>query len=227
MTSVFMILEVSGNYSIILPVIICNTISYLISRGFQEVPLFDLLSRQDGLDLPSLEEEREQEILRVEDAMHPTMGRALLGGELIASARSIATSTPEEHFLVSLGEGRWSVLSRQALLDACKRRIGASADSGSHPCAAPLSGPVAGCGIALHQGPANAAGGASRQYRLADGGGERARIFWAPIAGRDWPNRKPQTLGRTDLVESSEPRSAERLLTECRVAESVPEELTC
>ncbi len=117
MTSVFMVLEVSGNYSIILPVIICNTISYVISRGFQEVPLFDLLSRQDGLDLPSLEEEREQAILRVEDAMHPTMGRALLGDESIASARSIAGSTPEEYFLVSLGEGRWSVLSREALLD--------------------------------------------------------------------------------------------------------------
>jgi CIC family chloride channel protein len=122
MTSVFMILEVSGNYSIILPVIICNTISYLISRGFQEVPLFDLLSRQDGLDLPSLEEEREQEILRVEDAMHPTMGRALLGSETIASAQGIVASAPagtqEEHFLVSLGEGRWSVLSRESLLDA-------------------------------------------------------------------------------------------------------------
>jgi CIC family chloride channel protein len=117
MTSVFMILEVSGNYSIILPVIICNTISYLISRGFQEVPLFDLLSRQDGLDLPSLEEEREQAILRVEDAMHPTMGRALLGDETIVSARSIASSTQEAYFLVSLGEGRWSVLSREALLD--------------------------------------------------------------------------------------------------------------
>src|SRR6266568_289004 len=117
MTSVFMILEVSGNYSIILPVIICNTISYLISRGFQEVPLFDLLSRQDGLDLPSLEEEREQAILRVEDAMHPTMGRALLGDEAIASARSIAFSTQEPHFLVSLGEGRWSVVSRETLLD--------------------------------------------------------------------------------------------------------------
>jgi CIC family chloride channel protein len=117
MTSVFMILEVSGNYSIILPVIICNTISYLISRGFQDVPLFDLLSRQDGLDLPSLEEEREEHILRVEDAMRPTMGRALLGDEAIASARGIAASTQEEQFLVSLGEGRWSVLSREALLD--------------------------------------------------------------------------------------------------------------
>ena len=67
----------------------------MISRGFQEVPLFDLLSRQDGLDLPSLEEESEESILRVEDAMHPTMGRALLGDESIASARTIAGSTQE------------------------------------------------------------------------------------------------------------------------------------
>jgi CIC family chloride channel protein len=117
MTSVFMILEISGNYSIILPVMICNSISYLISRGFQEVPLFDLLSRQDGLDLPSLEEEPERALLRVEDAMRPTMGRALLGDEAIGSARGIAASTQETNFLVSLGEGRWSVLSREALLD--------------------------------------------------------------------------------------------------------------
>jgi len=117
MTSVFMILEVSGNYSIILPVMICNSLSYLISRGFQEVPLYDLLSRQDGLDLPSLEEDRELAILRVEDAMRPTMGRALLGDEAIGSARGIAAGTQETNFLVSLGEGRWSVLSREALLD--------------------------------------------------------------------------------------------------------------
>jgi len=71
MTSVFMVLEVSGNYEIIVPVIVANTFSYLISRGFQSIPIFDLLTRQDGLILPSLEEEREETILRVEDAMLP------------------------------------------------------------------------------------------------------------------------------------------------------------
>ena len=35
LTSVFMVLEVSGNYSIVLPVILANTIAYLISRGLQ------------------------------------------------------------------------------------------------------------------------------------------------------------------------------------------------
>ena len=62
MTSVFMIVEVSGNYSIILPVMISNTIAYLLSRQFQQHALFDLLSRQDGTELPSMEEEREAQI---------------------------------------------------------------------------------------------------------------------------------------------------------------------
>jgi CIC family chloride channel protein len=115
MTSVFMVLEVSGNYSIILPVMICNTISYVISRGFQQVPLYDLLSRQDGLDLPSLEEERGQTILLVEDAMRPSRVRTLRGDETIESARAVVTGSGEDAFLVSLGEGRWSVLGREAL----------------------------------------------------------------------------------------------------------------
>jgi len=71
MTSVFMVLEVSGNYSIIVPVIVANTLAYFISRLLQPIPIFDLLTRQDGLVLPSLEEEREQTVLRVEDAMQP------------------------------------------------------------------------------------------------------------------------------------------------------------
>src|SRR5205807_4684440 len=58
MTSVFMVLEVSGNYSIIVPVIVANTFSYVISRGLQPIPIFDVLTRQDGLELPSMEELR-------------------------------------------------------------------------------------------------------------------------------------------------------------------------
>jgi hypothetical protein len=71
MTSVFMIVEVSGNYSIILPVMISNTIAYLLSRRFQAHALFDLLSRQDGTVLPSMEEERESDIRTVADVMRP------------------------------------------------------------------------------------------------------------------------------------------------------------
>src|SRR5580693_1857397 len=77
MTSVFMVLEVSGNYSIIVPVIVANTFAYVISRGLQPTAIFDVLTRQDGLDLPSMEEQREEGILRVEDAMRPVTTPAL------------------------------------------------------------------------------------------------------------------------------------------------------
>lgn len=71
MTSIFMVLEVSGDYSIILPVLVSNTLAYLICRNLTPVPIFDLLSKQDGLELPSMEEQRETAIRRVEDAMRP------------------------------------------------------------------------------------------------------------------------------------------------------------
>src|SRR5438045_5888986 len=71
MTSVFMVLEVSGNYSIIVPVIVANTLAYFISRQLQPIPIFDLLTRQDGVELPSMEEQRDLPVLRVEDAMKP------------------------------------------------------------------------------------------------------------------------------------------------------------
>src|SRR5580658_979563 len=68
-TSVFMVIELSGNYTAILPVIISTMIAYGISRAYQKLPLFDLLARQDGLVLPSIEERREMTSFVVEDAM--------------------------------------------------------------------------------------------------------------------------------------------------------------
>lgn len=74
LTSVFMVLEVSGNYSIVAPVILANTIAYLIARKFDPVPIFEAFTRQDGLDLPSMEEIREEERLHIEDALHTPLG---------------------------------------------------------------------------------------------------------------------------------------------------------
>ena len=71
LTSVFMVLEVSGNYSIVLPVILANTIAYLVSRSLQPYPIFETFTHQDGLDLPSMEEQREESVLHLEDALRP------------------------------------------------------------------------------------------------------------------------------------------------------------
>jgi CIC family chloride channel protein len=116
MTSVFMVLEVSGNYEIIVPVIVANTFSYLISRSLQPVPIFDLLTRQDGLILPSLEEDREEAILRVEDAMLPVPATILSAQDYVdASARRVQDS-PDSTFLVRLHPSGWNTISRDQLL---------------------------------------------------------------------------------------------------------------
>ena len=115
MTSVFMVLEVSGNYEIVVPVIVANTFSYVISRSPQTVPIFDMLTRQDGLILPSLEEDREETILRVEDAMLPAPAIILNAEDYVdANARRVQDST-DSNFLVRMHPSGWNIISRDHL----------------------------------------------------------------------------------------------------------------
>ena len=115
MTSVFMVLEVSGNYSIIVPVIVANTIAYVISRGLQPIAIFDLLTRQDGLELPSMEEQREEGILRVEDAMRPALDPVLDAQETVEQALQKAESAMENEVLVRLSPRGWSSVAKEEL----------------------------------------------------------------------------------------------------------------
>ena len=115
MTSVFMVLEVSGNYSIILPVIVANTFAYVISRTLQPVPIFDMLSRQDGLDLPSMEELREESILRVEDAMQPPIEPVFDAGEFVDFISRPYVGELPEITLVRLQPAAWCSLTRDEL----------------------------------------------------------------------------------------------------------------
>jgi chloride channel protein, CIC family len=115
MTSVFMVLEVSGNYSIIVPVIVANTIAYVISRGLQPIAIFDLLTRQDGLELPSMEEQREEGILRVEDAMRPVEGPVLDAQETVAQALQKAELSTVDDLLVRLNPIGWKSVTKQQL----------------------------------------------------------------------------------------------------------------
>jgi CIC family chloride channel protein len=115
MTSVFMVLEVSGNYSIIVPVILANTIAYVISRGLQPIAIFDLLTRQDGLELPSMEEQREEGVLRVEDAMRPVEDAVVEAGETVEQALAKTESSAGEDVLVRLTPSGWSSVTKQQL----------------------------------------------------------------------------------------------------------------
>jgi CIC family chloride channel protein len=114
-TSVFMVVETSGSYSIVLPVMISNTIAYLISRSYQSAGLFDMLAKQDGFELPSMEEQREQIVLRVEDAMRTPELPPLQASDTLARALEIAQVSTEDVLLVRFPTGRWAGISRQDL----------------------------------------------------------------------------------------------------------------
>jgi chloride channel protein, CIC family len=126
MTSVFMVLEMSGNYSIILPVIVANTFAYVISRALQPVAIFDVLTRQDGLELPSMEEQREESILRVEDAMQPPIDPVFDSDELLEWISQLGDDEMPEIALVRLHPAGWSSMTRdqlKALIQANKDGI--------------------------------------------------------------------------------------------------------
>src|SRR6201993_3581267 len=126
MTSVFMVLEVSGNYSIIVPVILANTVAYLISRGLQPTAIFDLLTRQDGLELPSMEEQREEDILRVEDAMQPVDGPVLDAEKTLDQALQELDHSEMGRALVRLAPSGWGSVSKQQLIDLAAHGKGAA-----------------------------------------------------------------------------------------------------
>ncbi len=127
MTSVFMVLEVSGNYTIIVPVIVANTFAYVISRALQPTPIFDLLSRQDGLDLPSMEEQREENILRVEDAMRPAPGPVLEADDRLDKAFLAVQAGSGDALMVRLPGSAWACLTPETAQALIKQGKGSHA----------------------------------------------------------------------------------------------------
>jgi len=113
-TSVFMVIELSGNYTAILPVLISTMVAYFISRSFQEVPLFDMIARQDGMVLPSIEEQREQVAPVVEKAMQRDAAIVYGASESVASALSRAEGKPDLPILMQ-HRREWRLLDRAQL----------------------------------------------------------------------------------------------------------------
>ena len=69
MTSVVMIFEITRDYSVIVPLMISNLVSFFISSKFQREPIYEVLARQDGIHLPSAETLQKQGQRKVVHAM--------------------------------------------------------------------------------------------------------------------------------------------------------------
>jgi CIC family chloride channel protein len=71
MTSVVMIFETTRDYSIIVPLMISNLVSFFISSKFQREPIYEVLAHQDGIHLPGAESRSVEGQRRVIRAMRP------------------------------------------------------------------------------------------------------------------------------------------------------------
>lgn len=69
MTSVIMIFEVTRDYTIIVPLMIANLCSYALAQKLHRMPIYESLSRQEGIAMPSAAHRPEP--LTVECAMRP------------------------------------------------------------------------------------------------------------------------------------------------------------
>jgi CIC family chloride channel protein len=65
LTSVIMIFEMTRDYSIIVPLMIANLVSFFVSYTLQREPIYEALARQEGVFLPTAEGREESESLRV------------------------------------------------------------------------------------------------------------------------------------------------------------------
>jgi len=70
LTSVIMIFEMTRDYSIIVPLMISNLISFFISQQLQHEPVYEALALQEGVYLPGGESREELTGIRVSEVMH-------------------------------------------------------------------------------------------------------------------------------------------------------------
>ena len=69
LTSVIMIFELTRDYSIIVPLMISNLISFFISQRLQHEPIYEALALQEGVFLPTRESREELSGIRVGEVM--------------------------------------------------------------------------------------------------------------------------------------------------------------
>ena len=103
LTSVIMIFEITRDYSIIVPLMIANLVSYFVSTRLQKEPIYEALMHQDGVSLPSGGRAREA-LLTVGHAMKPAV-----------QTLRVEQSVGEVAKLVDRAAGAWPVIDNQGL----------------------------------------------------------------------------------------------------------------
>jgi chloride channel protein, CIC family len=103
MTSVIMIFEITRDYSIVVPLMISNLISYFISSHLQQESIYEALLHQDGIHLPSGAKAREALLM---------VGQAFRGSPASLSA---SLRVGEAAAMVHPETGAWPVVDQGGL----------------------------------------------------------------------------------------------------------------
>nr|WP_321478204.1 chloride channel protein [uncultured Paludibaculum sp.] len=124
LTSVIMIFEMTRDYSIIVPLMISNLISFFVSYRLQREPIYEALSHQEGVSLPTGETREHMARLTVSD--------------VVESVPTLAVTTPLEPMRADLADGAgraWPVMDGERLVGlltaAAGRKMAAGATAGN------------------------------------------------------------------------------------------------
>jgi CIC family chloride channel protein len=141
MTSVVMIFETTRDYTVIVPLMISNLVSFFISSRLQREPIYTALAFQDGIHLPTAETRQHHDQHQVRQAMHSAVevlpAQATVG-EALEQARSSAFGA----WLVTDQRGVIGVISlakleRELAEGAAAKRLGELVDASAFPHAHP------------------------------------------------------------------------------------------
>jgi CIC family chloride channel protein len=117
MTSVLMIFETTRDYTVIVPLMISNLVSYLISSRLQKDPIYTALAWQDGVHLPDAENNTQNEERRVFKIARPVM-EVLQGNLSVDDALKQISGSSQHTWPVVDDRGVIGVLSRSMIASA-------------------------------------------------------------------------------------------------------------
>ncbi len=119
MTSVFMIFEITQDYQILVPLMVANLLSFMISRRFQPTPVYHALLEQDGVHLPSSTTRAPVGKWRVRDLMIREVS-FLSPGATVAETWDLAKGMGGNCYLVGSPGALSGVVTRDGLEDAVR-----------------------------------------------------------------------------------------------------------
>lgn len=117
MTSVFMIFEVTQDYQIMLPVMLANTIAFVVARTFRHESMFEVLAAQDGVFLPG-SSDRQLQDLTVQRAVRQPLG--VFPGEMIVDEAVGSALLDSVRAVMVLDRGRLVGAVTKSLLSKCQ-----------------------------------------------------------------------------------------------------------